>query len=88
MEFSLVPWLLHVRYPLDLSNAPQVCETSAVADTYRRQLRQVVGVVHWLQLPFRLLRFLLVVVAVVVLQVQILQLLQLGLLMSETSWLD
>ena len=44
--------------------------------------------VHSLQLPFRLLRFLLVVVvAVVVLQVQILRLLQLG-LVSETGWLD
>ena len=65
MEFSLIPWLLHVRYPLDLNNSLQVCETSAVADPYRRLLPQVVGGVHWLQLPFRLLRFLLVVMVVV-----------------------
>ena len=48
--------------------------------------------VHWLQLLFRLLRFLLVVVVVAVvlllLWVLILQLLQLDLLVSETNWLD
>ena len=89
MEFCLVPWLLRVHYPLDLSNALQVCETSVVVDPYRRLLLQVV-VVHWLQL----LRFLLVVVVVVAVVVLlllwtlVLRLLRLDLLASKKGWLD
>ena len=74
---------------MDWNNVLLVCEISAVVDLYCRLLLQVVEVVYWLQLPFRLLRFLLVAVVVaVVLQVQSLRLLQLDLLVSETGWLD
>ena len=92
MEFFLVPLLLRAHCPLDLSNVLQVYETFAVVDPFRQLLLQVVGVVHWLQLLLRLLRFLLVAVVVEVvlllLRVLILRLLHLDLLVSETSWLD
>ena len=83
--------MLRVRCPLDLNSVLQVYGTFAVADPYRRLLLQVVVVVHWLQLLFRLLRFVLVVVAVVVLlllRVLMLRFLQLDRLVSKTNWLN